>query len=181
MSGSVSLPQLAHLKTGLMKCLLRCLGVFQCAGGSCFVRMNAGVIFTWLTKCREIGNSCECFSWVGVVWEGFDLLPVSLCERVEVFPHQDPAVACAVTCSLYNKPSVSASAWGAVLQSTLTEQSNFTNKQNIAITYVFLLSLCFHVLFWSFHSLFSHLFCCFCFTFPSSPCVWLCPRSEIPL
>lgn len=80
MSGSVSSPQLAHLKTVLMKYLIRFLGLFQCAGGSRFIRMNAGVMFTWLTKCREIGNSCGCLSWVGVVWEGFDLL-LSPCVR----------------------------------------------------------------------------------------------------
>lgn len=78
-------------------------------------------MFAWLTKCREIGNSCGCLSRVGVVWEGFNLLPVSLCERVEAFPHQDPAVACAVAHSSYNKPGVSESAWGAVLQNTPTE------------------------------------------------------------
>lgn len=45
---------------------------------------------------------------------------------------------------------------GAVLQNTPTEQSDFTNKQKIASTCVFLLSLCFHMLLWSLHSLFFH-------------------------
>lgn len=79
-----------------MKSLLRLLGLFRCSGGSGFVRMNAGVMFAWLTKLKEIGNGCGCLSLVRIGWEGFDLPPVSLCERVEAFPHPDPAVACAV-------------------------------------------------------------------------------------
>lgn len=89
-----------------MKSLLRPLGLLRCAGGFGFVGMNAGAMFAWLTKRREIGKGCGCLSLVGVVWEGVDLPSISLCERVEVFPLQDPAVACAVARSSYNKPGV---------------------------------------------------------------------------
>lgn len=117
-----------------MKSLLRLLGLFQCSGGSGFVRMNAGVMFAWLTKLKEIGNGCGCLSLVRIGWEGFDLPPVSLCERVEAFPHPDPAVACTVARSSYNKPGAGGSAWEAALQNTPTEQRDSTNRPNVPST-----------------------------------------------
>lgn len=163
-----------------MKSFLRPVGLFQCAGGSGFVRMNAGVMFAWLTRCRGIENSCGCLSWVAVVWEGFDsfLFP---CVRGGSVSTPGPGSRVCGRSFVVQQTRRQCVSLGAVLQNTATEQRDFTNKQNTASTCVFLLSLCFHMLLWSFHSLFSHLFRCFSFIFPSFPCVWLCPHSVIPL
>lgn len=68
-SGSVSFPQLANLRTGLtvealMKSILTFLGVFQCSTGSGFVGLNAKGIFLGCQNVGKLEKHCRRFSLV---------------------------------------------------------------------------------------------------------------------
>lgn len=112
-------------------------------------------MFAWLTKCGGIGNGCGCLSWGAAVWEGF-ISFLSPCVRGGSVSTPGPGSRVRGRAFVVQQTRRQRVSLGAVLQNTPTGQRDFTNKQNTASTCVFLLSLCFHMLLWSLHSLFFH-------------------------
>lgn len=156
-SGSVSLPQLAHFKTGpntdevppqafgplpMRRWFWFCQD--ECRGDVCLADKMWG---NWEWLWMFVMGRC-CLGRVCV-------LPVSLWERWKRFHTRTRQSRARSRVRRTTDPASARQPGGCAAKHT-HRAKRFTNKLNTASTCVFLLSLCFHVLLWSLHSLFFH-------------------------